>query len=79
MVDGNDLTGFEDIASAITSYYEGLFSQDLVSRPRIENLFEDHLPPDLSISLERHFTKEEIKAAVFSMDKDKSPGPDGFS
>lgn len=40
-------------------------------------LLANNMPRDLA-GLERPFTREEIKAAVFSLGGDKAPGPDGF-
>lgn len=40
MIDGNETTDFETIANVITNFYESLFSQEDISRPRTKNLFE---------------------------------------
>lgn len=49
------------------------------ARPIIENLFSNTLKEEDGELLERVFSKEEIKEAVFRMAKDKSPGLDGFT
>lgn len=79
MIDGNEVTDFENIENVSANFYENLFSQEAVSKPMIDNLFESRLSSDLALSLEEPFSKEETKHVVFNMDKDKSPGPYSFS
>lgn len=57
MIDGNETIDFETIANATTNFYESLFSQEDISRPRIENLFEAKLSSNMENSLEAPFTK----------------------
>lgn len=47
-------------------------------RPYISNLCDKRLPSNLWAELEIPFSME-VKEAVFSMQKDKALGPDGFS
>lgn len=79
MVDGTEMSNFEEIASAASRYFETLYTRDSLSRPRIDNLFTNILPIVMAESLEGPFMEEEIKVVVFSMDKNKSLGPNGFS
>nr|GFA89131.1 cysteine-rich receptor-like protein kinase [Tanacetum cinerariifolium] len=41
--------------------------------------FPNRLSSDQALDLERHFSKEEIKGAVWDCGLDKLPGPDGFT
>lgn len=49
-----------------------------MDRPLLENLFSSHLSVECRDRLEAPFSEEEVRATVFSMDKDKSLGSDGF-
>ena len=67
------------IAFEISSFYAKLFTEDLPSRPFIENL--DWCPISLGkvTWLERPFEEEEIHRVVFSLGKEKAPVLDGFT
>lgn len=46
---------------------------------RITFLQDDQVTEDMNRKLTSPVTEQEIKAAVFAMDPDKSPGPDGMT
>lgn len=48
------------------------------SRPHLDGLFFKQISSQHAEILEREFSKEEIKEALFRLGTDKSPGPDGF-
>nr|GEU83287.1 RNA-directed DNA polymerase, eukaryota, reverse transcriptase zinc-binding domain protein [Tanacetum cinerariifolium] len=50
---------------------ENMESSELAQKARLSS--------DQALDLERHFSKEEIKGAVWDCGLDKSPGPDGFT
>lgn len=59
---------------------EELYTKEAVNRPYIPNLFEDRISSSLREELETPYSEEEVKAAaVFGMQKDKAPRPDGYS
>ena len=75
-------TNEEDLSEIIKSFYDNLFASSQPAKERIEQLLAAVQPvvtEEMSRSLERGFTIEEIKKAVFSMSLDKSPGPDGMN
>ncbi|XP_020262570.1 uncharacterized protein LOC109838550 [Asparagus officinalis] len=76
---GSEIYEQEEISKAFHDYYSNLFGQANNSNMTVnwECLYPDQLP-SLS-SLEDTFSETEIKHVVFSMNPNKSPGPDGFS
>ena len=77
--DGGISKDSEVIASEISSFFAKLFTEDLPSRPFIEDLDWCPISPSKATWLERPFEEEEIHRAVFSLGKEKAPGPDGFT
>ena len=78
MHDGQELTTRTDIGQVFVDYYKGVFGQCIEHKVQLhwEELF-----PSTSWDfedLERPFTENEVRLAIFSMGGDKSPGPDGF-
>lgn len=69
---GVEVTNFEDIAHVANDFFVDLYTRELVLRPRIDNLFSNALPIELAEALVSPFTEDEIRLAIFSMDKDKS-------
>lgn len=79
-VDENLLTDTNQISEHIVNYFENLFctnpilQDSLLVEEVIPNLIDDNTN-NLLTMLPTH---AEIKAAVFNLDKDGAPGPDGF-
>lgn len=48
-------------------------------KPRISNLFSSQIEDDVGQKLEKSFSVEGVQTTICSIEKDKSPGPDGFS
>lgn len=69
----------EMIKDEAITFFSKLYARDGLERPIIENLFSCCMDEEEVSSLESVFSKDEVKEAVFSMDKDKSLGLDGFS
>jgi hypothetical protein len=76
------IVGDANLKVFITDYYKSLFG------PHIQNSFslDETLRHDIpQVSEEENevlvapFSEEEVKAAVFDMEHNKAPGPDGFS
>ncbi|XP_042486028.1 uncharacterized protein LOC122066277 [Macadamia integrifolia] len=78
--DGSWILDHQDLANYMVNYYENFHSHTPIS-PHHELL--DQIPKKLSdddnFFLEAIPTKEEINQAVWDLDADSSPGPDGFS
>lgn len=77
-VDGDILTGQEEIAGAVDSYFQRILGEAPARdfRLNLEALQLPHLTLD---HLEIPFTEEEVFKAVKAMPLDKAPGPDGFT
>ncbi|GJR11897.1 RNA-directed DNA polymerase, eukaryota [Tanacetum coccineum] len=61
------------------SHFQNRFEAPRSSRLHLDMQFPNKLSRDQSADLERIFSKEEIKQAVWDCGLDKSPGPDGFT
>jgi hypothetical protein len=79
VVDGSFSSDPEVISSHIGNFYESLFSEPLGWRPRVDNLEFEVLSLDEAARLEDPFEEREVREVINSMDRDKAPGPDGFS
>jgi hypothetical protein len=65
----------------ITRYYKNLFGQPVESDIHLDESRIDDIPQMTNIENEiliSPFTMDEIKEAVFQMEHNKAPGPDGF-
>ncbi|CAJ2632797.1 unnamed protein product [Trifolium pratense] len=68
----------ENLAAPASDHYPILLKQNSVLDPVISTI--DHsISSDDNIMLTAQFTLEEFKEAMFSMNPDKCPGPDGFN
>nr|XP_051210949.1 uncharacterized protein LOC127328385 [Lolium perenne] len=79
--DGVTVEGHEQLKSYITSYYKGLFgspeeSDITLDESRVDDIAQ--VTPQENAVLTAPYTKEEIRKAVFQMELNKAPGPDGF-
>jgi hypothetical protein len=79
LVNGAPISDPEAISSHIANFYESLFSEPLCWRPRLDNLDFDVLNMDEAVKLEDPFEEREVREVINSLDRDKAPGPDGFS
>ena len=78
-VNGEVFTDPSEISSRIVEFYKTLFTDVGVRRPTLDNLLCIQLDSNDAGSLDRVFTEEEVAEAVPNMNRDKAPGPDGFS
>jgi hypothetical protein len=78
---GSCISDEEELKQHITSYYKNLFSKPDTTLIELEES-NTHDIPQVSDSeneiLTANFTIEEVKKAVFNMEHNKAPGPDGF-
>ncbi|GJW27374.1 RNA-directed DNA polymerase, eukaryota, reverse transcriptase zinc-binding domain protein [Tanacetum coccineum] len=79
-----DGTRFEnyEVANQIIKHFEGFLriSPSNVSLTNDDNeLFEKQIPLDKAKLMIKDVTEEEIKKALFDIDDNKAPGPDGFT
>jgi hypothetical protein len=79
IVNGLPTSDHNIINSHIVNFYESLFSEPSCWRPRVDNLEFDVLSVDEAASLEDTFEEREVREVILGMDRDKAPGPDGFS
>ena len=63
----------------ITNYYKTLFDQADKSNINLDIQNHVGISPQEESDLIKPFSLEEIRDVVFNMEKNKSPGPDGFS
>ncbi|XP_026383459.1 uncharacterized protein LOC113278956 [Papaver somniferum] len=66
------------IKKAIVSYYQGLFKEDIFSRPQLDGLTFPTISSTDAHMLEARFTQEEVVSALNDLAQDKASGPDGM-
>nr|KAJ0189677.1 hypothetical protein LSAT_V11C800388260 [Lactuca sativa] len=71
----------EEAFKVIVDYFGEFLGveHDVVPILRPDNLFSKKLDIQQALDMVKDITNEEIKAALFDIDDDKAPGPDGFS
>jgi mannosylglycoprotein endo-beta-mannosidase len=75
------MIGDELIKSHITQYYKGLFGSPEVSGISLEESQISDIPQvsqEENEILTREFTESKVREAVFQMEHNKAPSPDGF-
>jgi hypothetical protein len=75
------IEGQGNLKSNITQFYKGLFGEPEQSSFSLEPDRIDGIPQVAQAEnaiLTAPFTEEEVKAAIFQMEHNKAPGPDGF-
>ena len=73
------LNNVVSITEEILLYFEKLYANPIGESWSIEGLDWSPISEESAISLVAPFTEEEISKALFQMDRDKAPGPDGFT
>jgi hypothetical protein len=79
MVNGSPTSDPTSIGNHVVNYYKSLFSEPLSWRPGLDNLEFDRLNGEEASGLESPFEEKEVREVIKGMDRDKAPGPDGFS
>ncbi|RVW70916.1 Transposon TX1 uncharacterized 149 kDa protein [Vitis vinifera] len=69
----------ESIKEEILRYFEKLYASPSGEPWRVEGLDWSPIFGESASRLESPFTEKEIFKAIFQMDRDKAPGPDGFT
>ncbi|XP_077231884.1 uncharacterized protein LOC143864904 [Tasmannia lanceolata] len=68
----------EAITKEIVDFFRLLYSSEVFVRPVLDDVHFKVLDENSRLALERPFSEEEVEVGVFSMDRNKAPGPDGF-
>lgn len=73
----------EDIAATIEKYFYKLFTPNVANSQHMKEVISESIPPRVSDAQNGELIKlplaAEIKDALFSINPEKAPGPDGFS
>jgi hypothetical protein len=75
------IEGHEQLKSYITNYYKGLFGEpEECDLSMDENRIDDipQVSAEENALLTAPYSEEEVKKAIFQMEHNKAPGPDGF-
>jgi hypothetical protein len=78
-VNGSVSSDQPTIRASVVQYYESLFTEPYSWRPRLDDLDFSSLGEVEASSLETPFEEREVLEVVKGMNRDKAPGPDGFS
>jgi hypothetical protein len=79
--EGGKIEGQTNLKNYITEFYKGLFGDPLDNNISLdEEIIQDitQVSPSENEFLTAPFTIEEVKEAIFQIEKNKAPGPDGF-
>ncbi|GKE63736.1 putative RNA-directed DNA polymerase, eukaryota, reverse transcriptase zinc-binding domain protein [Tanacetum coccineum] len=81
-VTGHDNVLYEgkDVPSIFVDHYKVfLGSEDSVANMNGDGLFMNKIHTDKALFMVSQVTNDEIKGAIFNIENDKAPGPDGFT
>ncbi|XP_026400308.1 uncharacterized protein LOC113296197 [Papaver somniferum] len=78
-ISGNLCYDKEKIATEATNFYTSLFMEDFPIRPSFDNIEFPSISLQESISLEKPFSKEQVKNIIWHFGLNKAHGPDGFT
>ena len=77
--EGEPIEGDAKLMEHIANYYKTLFGQADNSNINLDIQNPEGISPQEESDLIKPFSVEEIRDVVFNMEKNKSPGPDGFA
>ena len=77
------ISNFEEIKAAAHSFFKDLFTEDMAAPPLMDRYPLSEVPmlinEEENHRLKAPITIEEIREAIYGMNPDKAPGPDGFT
>ncbi|RVW39538.1 putative ribonuclease H protein [Vitis vinifera] len=73
------LKNAKSITEEILLYFEKLYASPTGESWGVEGLDWSPISEESALRLDSLFTEEEISKAIFQLDRDKAPGPDGFT
>ncbi|KAL2246211.1 UNVERIFIED_CONTAM: hypothetical protein Sindi_2889300 [Sesamum indicum] len=79
--DGTIITAADEIAQEVVDYYTSLLGTEAHTIPIDDGVFDcgPKLASELTKKLYREVTALEVKEAIFNINDNKAPGPDGYS
>jgi uncharacterized protein (DUF488 family) len=75
------IKGEKELSDYVTSYYKNLFSAQIDNAFTLDEMRVDDInqvSEEENNLLIKHFTEDEVREAIFQMEHNKAPGPDGF-
>jgi uncharacterized protein (DUF488 family) len=75
------IEGEKELSDYVTSYYKNLFSAQIDNAFTLDEMRVDDInqvSEEENNLLIKHFTEDEVREAIFQMEHNKAPGPDGF-
>ncbi|CAN0857148.1 Putative ribonuclease H protein At1g65750 [Linum grandiflorum] len=79
LVNGSIFVGQINLAPAIVSFFEGLYSEEIPWRPFPARHAWPSISREESCALTSRFSMKEVGHAIMNCAGEKAPGPDGFS
>ena len=76
---GETLNNIEVISEEIVNFFGNLYSKPEGDSWKIEGIDWAPISEESAIWLDRPFSEEEVRMAVFQLNKENAPGPDGFT
>ncbi|RVW63729.1 Retrovirus-related Pol polyprotein from transposon TNT 1-94 [Vitis vinifera] len=73
------LSNIEVIYEEIVNFFGNLYSKPEGDSWKIEGIDWAPISGESAVWLDRPFSEEEVRMAVFQLNKEKAPGPDGFT
>ncbi|RVW76917.1 hypothetical protein CK203_051555 [Vitis vinifera] len=77
--EGETLNNIEVISEEIVNFFGNLYSKPEGDSWKIEGIDWAPISEESAIWLDRPFSEEEVRMAVFQLNKEKAPDPDGFT
>jgi len=69
----------EELKKEVKNHFEERFQETNFNRPVLDGVEFKQLSEEEKMELEEPFSEEEVKEAIWSCDRNKSPGPDGYN
>lgn len=77
--EGNWVEWEDGLEKHIIEHFNHLYRASTVNWQEVVDCVDKKITADQNIELMREVTENEVKTAIFQMDPDKSPGPDGMT